>query len=522
MPDDDNLRKISKLLADVNHSATTVTKYRMFEQFLSDLIGVAPGRIYTVYVSKPGNLSVRVEQSGRARDAELVVALIPRDSDATAVANAARRQTEKNGQAIVLLRQLSEDSHGTQWAVGEAFSPNEAEAQRSLRQLREELGGPSPEVVATQVRRHIEQSQILLPTEQVRLTPGFPPEITERSPDPIAVPAIRVDARTRRMLESAIASHRAVMLVGPPGTGKSSLVRELVRSTEDDPGRFGMQLSHELTTVTADESWTTRELIGGDSVDDDGNLRFTPGHVLQAIEQDKWLLLDEANRADMDRIFGSLLTWLSGELGESVTVGRLSPTNTTAVVLGWTEEAGSRTLDLDVSTDPKKQDKRKVGYLAGSEWRLIGTYNSLDAQRVFRFGLALGRRFAQVPVPAPTAELFAEVLAEHSDGFGLPEDRAEEVLALIERIYGVHRGNPATAIGPALFLSVPRSIAAALRADPDGDLDEFLAEAYLLCFGPWLARLDDEALATLEESFEAQNVLHTQWAWIRDQLQCLG
>src|SRR5262249_48942925 len=104
---------------------------------------------------------------------------------------------------------------------------------------------------------------------------------------------------------------------------------------------------HDVLTVTADESWTTRELVGGDSVDDQGRLRFAPGYVLQAVEADKWLLIDEANRADLDRIFGGLLTWLSGQ---EVTVGRLSPTKPAEVVLGWSQSPDSsapKSLDVD-------------------------------------------------------------------------------------------------------------------------------------------------------------------------------
>ena len=68
--------------------------------------------------------------------------------------------------------------------------------------------------------------------------------------------------------------------------------------------------------MTPEEGWTTRDLLGGETVDDNGNLRFRPGHVLEAIRDDRWLVLDEANRADMDKIFGGLLTFLSDKASD--------------------------------------------------------------------------------------------------------------------------------------------------------------------------------------------------------------
>ena len=76
-------------------------------------------------------------------------------------------------------------------------------------------------------------------------------------------------------------------------------------------------------------------LVGGETIAD-GHLRFRPGHVLSAIHGNEWLVLDEANRADMDKIFGGLLTWLSGqkvELGRAST-GLDAPT----VVLEWARD----------------------------------------------------------------------------------------------------------------------------------------------------------------------------------------
>src|SRR5262249_32981532 len=126
----------------------------------------------------------------------------------------------------------------------------------------------------------------------------------------------------------------AVILVGPPGTGKSALTRKAVGAISKDRRAAGHPGLKRPLKATPDESWTARELIGGETVA--GNeIVFQPGWVLRAIAEDRWLVLDEANRGDLDRIFGALLTWLAGD---SVTVGVESPNDDAKLIeLGWTD-----------------------------------------------------------------------------------------------------------------------------------------------------------------------------------------
>ena len=74
---------------------------------------------------------------------------------------------------------------------------------------------------------------------------------------------------------------------------------------------------------------------------------------------------------------------------------------------------------ISESGDKERGLLGSIAYLAGKDWRLLGTYNALDAQRVFRFGSALGRRFARVPVPAIDTATFAAVLEQQKED--LPE-----------------------------------------------------------------------------------------------------
>lgn len=502
---EDNLDELSRILESVRHSAPSVSKYRHLEGLLATFASIPPGRIYPTYVNKAGNLSVRMAQSDRAKDADLLVAVITRTDEDGPMKDAANKAALKARKPMLLLQQ---DDHG-RWAPSCGFFfANDPKAVGLMSQLIEALG-PFDEIELNSAE---ETDHAVIGVSEVP-----PPEEPAATEPP---PSVRIDPRTRRMLENAIASHRAVMLVGPPGTGKSSLVHEIVREIREDPSRYGMKISPELMVVTANESWTTRELVGGESIQDDGNLRFVPGYALQAIQEDKWLLVDELNRADMDRIFGPILTWLGGDDSQTVNVGRAAPGDPTEVLLGWAATPESQPVEEEL--EGESQGSRTVRYAAGQEWRIIGTYNSLDAQRVFRLGLALGRRFAQIPIAPPSPDTFEDILAERSENFGLSDKHWEEASFRISQIYRLHSADPATAMGPALFLALPKSMAVGLRRDEDAALVSLLAEAYLLCFGPWLQRLSEETWDLLGEGMAGSDALAEEWGWVRQQLVHMG
>ena len=161
----------------------------------------------------------------------------------------------------------------------------------------------------------------------------------------------------------------------------------------------------------------------------------------------------------MDRIFGGLLTWLSGGI---VSLG-LESTKEDArrIELGWKTGTSQRIeTDPDETTVPRKAGS--IRYLAGQDWRLLGTYNALDAQRVFRFGSALGRRFVRVPIPAAEPDLFALALGEQAAD--LPDFVRDRFL----KLYSAHYSTEATRLGPALFLSMCRYVRASkeTRTEP--------------------------------------------------------
>jgi MoxR-like ATPase len=377
---------------------------------------------------------------------------------------------------------------------------------------------------------------------------------------------LRLSARVERMVEVAIASSRAVLLVGPPGTGKTEILEQVVDKIDRDPARFGFTSEGVDTSwVTPEEEWTFEKLVLGETVED-GEIRSVEGDLLQAISRNQWLILDETNRADMDRVLGGVLTWLSGK---KVRVGtrRQKDKDAVPVYLEWIDQAESEVREVE--TPPS------VEYAAGSEWRVLGTYNAVDAQRVFRMGQALSRRFKHVPIPPASSDDFQRIVAGHVEEEALVDWMQDRVT----RLYTAHLDVQDAQLGPGLFLDIPAYVEKGLRmatfettgntttsevepdlhptaseptepegsADPEESveaeieaevtasapaetlaaheaelLEELLAEAYLVSVGNVIAKYEPDLLDDLATAISRTNALTPMnWAWVKESLHAM-
>ncbi|MDB5575310.1 MAG: hypothetical protein JWR80_486 [Bradyrhizobium sp.] len=294
----------------------------------------------------------------------------------------------------------------------------------------------------------------------------------------------------RRRLQRAVARTKAVALVGLPGTAKSRLWQAVLNDAVATPSILGLTSPPTYVCYTAEVDWTARTLIGGHYPQQDGQLIFREGYLLQAIRHNQLLWIEEMNRADLDRVLGPVLTFLAGQ-NVDLGVTSLGGDTSKPMSLGWIDEPESKVIE--------EKDQRL--YLAGSDWRMIGTYNNVDRGRVFPMGSALLRRWALVPIPPISANDLGSLLGKMAI--------SAPVAQAITAAYELHlRMLP---IGAAPFLDMARYVGdeapPAITAVLTSDEQKLLGDAYVIFMGQQLSRLDperrDEFLISLGAIFGA-------------------
>jgi hypothetical protein len=209
-------------------------------------------------------------------------------------------------------------------------------------------------------------------------------------------------------------------------------------------------------------------------------LEFQPGQFLKCFRdgedlRNRWLLIDELNRADIDKAMGGLFSVLTGE----------------EVELPYENREPIRVTPLSANDDT--HFGRSLSEIAGSidtypvlpSWRLIATMNTSDKASLYELSYAFTRRFNFIHVGVPKLEEKGQFVTEHLDAtadesYAIALDSEETRMlasgtlqAELSVLWG--RINKYRTLGPSIILDIIQYIYQSVEHEL-GDLPELSSE----------------------------------------------
>lgn len=168
-----------------------------------------------------------------------------------------------------------------------------------------------------------------------------------------------------------IEEKRSVVLTGKPGTGKSIIAEAFAEVAVE------MNIIKNYSFVTATSNWSAYETIGGYELNADNKLVFRYGlisEVLLGKDKKEWIIIDELNRAHIDKAFGPMYSILAGK---------------DVRLFEKAEDSGETKNIILPGFNPEGKTKN---------FRIIGTMNSADKASLFQLSYAFKRRFVFIPI----------------------------------------------------------------------------------------------------------------------------
>lgn len=243
--------------------------------------------------------------------------------------------------------------------------------------------------------------------------------------------------RAMQQAISALHSGKHVILLGPPGTGKTELARCICNT-----------LGVEYSMSTATSEWTTFDTIGGYFAmpgSGGASLDFMPGIVTSAIEKNRWLVIDELNRADIDKALGELFTVFAGA----------------PVTLPYQKIVAGEAKQVFIGFDTADPPEECFPFLIAPEWRVLATMNTFDKASLYQLSYAFMRRFAFVYVDAPTQSDFEKLVRDSAkvvDAALTAKGEALKASDLLVEVFAPPTGSGLDGLdlrmGPAIFFDV--------------------------------------------------------------------